>query len=340
VTHPFDKEELMALQRGFAAIREAKKESDANRAAFDAMRTRDFLLMEDGDEAEVWFIGTADTEPFMKKMHTVRGAGKMKFLEDVCAVGEEGHDGCVECWAEASGDKRIGKARKKGVFSLVDTRFVHKQKNDEKTAGGKFEKFDWEECTCPDEDPDPKQCKACKRKMPRERRGLAKGKWGIQTLVAIDGLNQQLGRKCVSCGKGRIKITGYMNAKGKVLPDIEDVDNPENWAPQYECTKCDDPKPGNIFSCPITIRRNGKGESTTYTFTPGTFECPPDWVLEIEPLELEKIMVPRSSEAQAKLLAIQNPFGGSRPARRRDEASDYNAGGTDDEEDPFETEDE
>lgn len=327
----------MALRRGFAAVREAKKESDANRAAYEGMRTRDLILREDGEEAELWFIGTQESEPCMVKTHTLRGVGKVKFRTDICATGFHGHAGCVYCYMEQRGDKRIGKSRKNGVFTVVDTRFVHKQKNEAKTAetGGKYERFDFFECGCSDEDPDPSECKYCKRKIPRERRGLCRARYGIQNLVALDGLNEGLARKCLNCG-GKIKITSYKNEAGKVLADLEDAEDPEEWTAQYACRKCDDPKPGNIFSCPITVRRNGTGESTSYTFMPGAPDMPPDWVLEFEPLDLPKILVPRSAEKQAELLGVTNPFepvgGESRVVKgTRKGASDYNESS----EDPF-----
>lgn len=332
---------MMSLQRGFAAVKKAKKEADTNREQMEAMRTRDLVLLNDGDEAELWFIGTADVEPGLVFIHNLKGVGGQRFRTDICAADFEGHDGCVECWAANSGDKRVSKRRKAGVFSVVDTRWVHKRKNDEKTAaaGGRFEKFDWFTCT---EDSD-EGCKYCKKKIPRERRGLVKGRFGVQVLSTIDGINDTLSRKCLNCS-GKIKRVGYTKeitlesgkTKTKRVDDIEDVDNPEEWTAEYECSKCDEPSPGNIFSCPISYRRNGKGESTTYSVTPVLpFESPPDWVMELEPLDLEKVLVPRSAERQAELLAISNPF--SKAGKKSNgKATDFN----DSDNDPFDDDDE
>ena len=295
------------LKKGFGAVKRMKKASDENNKAMATSRSRDLVLRKDGEEAELWFNGASD-EPYVYKVHGIKLNANL-FMTELCAGGFEDHDGCVYCWRQKrKGDKRISPAKDAAFFSVVDTRWVHKRVNKEKTAssGGKFERFDWFDCDATDNETKEDDCKYCKKGVPRERRGVCKLRLGVQTAGVLDGINDSLMRKCTACGTGKCRLTGYKNGN-KTVPDIDDVENPEDWEAQFECNKCDEPAPGNIHLLPITMRRTGTGMQTQYNFVPGQFSDPPKWVQKKDPLDLSE-MRPRSAEKMAELLKCDNPF--------------------------------
>lgn len=307
----------MALRRGFAEVKKAKERSDQNRAAAQTSRQRELFLKNDGQEVEIWFLGTEDTEPVQMSVHVIRltnpKTGKPMIRTEFCAKEHGGpdHDGCVFCWAVGNGDARVSTAKENSGFSVANGAFVHKQKDEEatKAAGGRFERFKWQDCTSEDDEPNPSECKWCKRAWSRERRGLQRLRLSTQAAASCDGANTSLHKKCMNC-TGKIRVTGYKSAKGKIIPpdELDSVADPAKWAPIYKCRGCDDPKPANLFACPITFRRNGSGMTTTYSFIPGEIGMPPDWVLELEPIDWEKSLIARNAAGQAKILGINNPF--------------------------------
>ena len=305
--------------RGFGAVKEVKKEMDERRASFGGSRVQDFII-KDGEEVEIWFNGTAD-EPLLFKEHTGRTVinGKERFVREVCAADVEKHDGCVFCFLHQNGDKRVGKASHKAAFNVIDTRWVHKVKE---VRDGKDRTLTY---PCSDDS----KCEYCRKKVDRERAGQRRWAVSLTTAQALAGVNEALERRC-ACG-GKLKKTGFVGPKGKVLPDIDDVDNPEEWTPKYECNKCKKPTPLNIFSVPVTVRRIGSDMKTTYNFMPGALQDMEDWMAELEPYELENTVKPFPAATQAERLGVANPFA-SQGRARATESYGSNSG----DEDPWE----
>jgi len=329
------------MRSGFAAVTKAKKDFEEQKESWDSQRTRDLRLVGDGAKAVLWFIGSEPEEPRETLVHTV-SPGRNKFFYEPCAKGHKDHDGCVYCHAVKANDRRTKRPSKNFYFSIADTRWVHKTKNDERSEKAGRDVFDWADCPRTDDEPNT-PCKLCKRKVPRERRGKCKLRLGLTVAIGLNNLNESLKKRCTSCNTGKISIVGYRKGK-KVIPDLEDLDEEEQagWEAEYECSKCDKPSPGSIFAAPITMMRNGTGQATTYVFTrEDEFQDPPEWVQELEPLDWDKVLKPRSAENQAKLLDIDNPFEeGAQPRKRNKSAADeYDEdedafGDDDDEEEP------
>ncbi len=316
---------------GFSAVKKAKKNFDTQQKSFEGMRTRDMRLVKDGDEAEIWFVGCEPDEPAEHLVHTLNLGGKNGFSYELCAHGVEDHDGCVYCAVAKKGDKRTKRPSSNFYFSVADTRWVHKTKNDEKSEKAKRDVFDWQDC------PDDASCKACKRKVHRERGGLKKLRLGLTQAIVVNNLNDSLKKKCTACG-GKITITGYRKGK-KVVPTLDDLEEPEKWRPEFECSKCEEPAPGSIFQCPVLMQRNGTGQTTTYAFSKAEdFQDQPDWVQELEPLDFSKVLSPRSAENMATQLKVDNPFdsaGGKEKPKGKKGADAY-----DDEDDEDDDDDE
>src|ERR1700690_2636090 len=278
--------------KGFAAVRKAKVKADLDRASYAGMRVRDFMLR-DGEEAVGYFNGTNE-EPILGDYHTVM-LGPNKWRRWLGARGFEGHDGCVCCWAWKNKDKRVGKPTTNAVWNFVDARWIHKRLDKEATAETGFERFKFFPCTGDLDDEEPSEdCKYCQKGVKRVRQGQCKARFSMTWANGLTGLNEKLARRCLAC-RGKIKIVGYENEEGKEVPDLDDVDDPAEWKPQYECSKCDNPDPGSIFRYPISIQRNGAQKATSYNFsTPQDAEADniPDWVSELEPINLEETLRP------------------------------------------------
>lgn len=306
----------MGLRRGFSAVKRAKQKAEEGKATMAGFRVRD-LILKDGEEAVGWFVGS-DDEPLEVPFHSVN-LGKAGFRMMQCAHGFDDHDGCVGCYQhKKKKDKRVSKPSPQFVFNFADARFIHKRKNKEKTKEAGFDRFDFFPCESEDLKPNADECEHCKKQLSaerklgdkspwvRERQGLEKAKFSSTWASAIMGLNEKLQKKC-ECG-GKTKIISYKNGDDEEVDDLEDVDDPADWRPVFECSKCDDPRPGSIRDRPIAIMRNGVGKQTSYTFTAKEKVPMPKWVKRIEPLDLEAVMVPMSADKQADLLGVENPF--------------------------------
>ena len=302
---------MSGLKRGFGALKEKKKEIDEQRKQQQASRVGDVYLVGDGASALLWFNGSTD-EPVMADFHGVSVAGnnsKDRYMSLRCARGLDDHAGCVLCWATSHGDKRVAKPHTVTVFNVFDMRWVHKRKNDEKTkeSGGQFDRFDWFDCSGdPDEDEPDSSCKYCQKKIPREHRGQRKLVLKITAAGALNALNEELKKKCVGCGK-KLKFQGFKKGK-KIIFDLEDVSDPDEWVATYTCKNCEEAQPGSIFLCSVTFQRNGVGQQTSYAFKEGAFEDLPECVSEATPIVLEDAIAPMSADKMAETLGVENPF--------------------------------
>lgn len=309
----------------FSDVKKAQKQAESRKKNAEAFRVQEVFLRGDGDEVELYFNGTSD-EPKMKRYHTLTDVGGRKFQAELCGAEDPDHDGCVFCWRSGKGDKRISTAREFAVFNTADSRFVHKTKNEKRSKEAKFDRFDYEDCTG-------EGCKACKRGLHKERRGRSRLRLGTTHSGALYSTNEVLGRKCMACG-GKITTLGFRKGKKRV-DSLEDVNDPEGWEREYKCSKCSGPTPADIWHAPITMRRSGVQKATSYQFFPGdVYAEPPKWVQKIEPLDLDALM-PRTSQQQADLLEIPNPFS-SKKKGSKDEDESYD----EDEEDEESTEEE
>ncbi len=254
-------------------------------------------------------------EPAAAAEHWLRGGTML--CADVCPHPTVA--GCVPCYERRNGDKQIKQARDIRCFSILDTRKFHK------IAGSKDDKNTYETCTADDG-----VCKLCKKASekgpvyPARMTGLRKWTAGAKWATAIVGLNDQLARKCLSCGKGRIKVTGYACGNpdcGELLEDIDSCDTPVRCVAcrgklfpieELSCTKCSNPVRGSIMHAPVTVSRTGETkDDTSYSFMAGDFETPPDEVLAIEPVDWEQELRPPSTGEQAAKLGLRrDPFGG------------------------------
>ena len=292
-----------ALKRGFKSLKAAKQEADRERKSGFI---RDLYLKGDGASTVIWFNGSSKEEPVQAKFHSVKLANG-KFRTELC--GEHADEKCVFCWAHSQGNKRVGAARNSYLSNVVDCKWLHKVKNNEKSAETGQDRFDYIECTGDPEDDDPSTaCKQCKKGVPRIRAGQKRLRLSMASASSLDVVNEELHTKCVSCG-GKLILTGYKKGKKVIPPDAyEEVDNPEDWEPVYKCKKCSNPVPGSIFLCPVKYKRSGSGMDTQYTFLPGSFEDPPEWVSEIELINWEETLVPMTAAKMCELLDIDNPF--------------------------------
>ena len=289
---------------GFAAVRAAKDSFEKQQAQWEGMRARDMRLVKSGDTAVLWFVGCEPDEPRKALVHTVSLGGNKGFSYELCAG-----KNCVYCYAAKKNDKRVKKPSNNFYFTVADSRWVHKEKDEEKSREKGRDVFSWNDCPRSDDEPNA-PCKLCKRKVPRERGGRKKLRLGLTQAISLDNENTRLRRKCLSCGKGKVSITGYKRGK-KIIESLDDVDEDEHdqYEAVLECSKCDDPQQGSIYACPIRMTRSGTGQTTTYSFTQDDdFQDPPDWVQEIEPFDWDKTNVPRSPENMADQLQIDNPF--------------------------------
>jgi hypothetical protein len=134
--------------------------------------------------------------------------------------------------------------------------------------------------SCSNDDDGDGDCEYCGKKFPRERRGQAR--WELATMwsQSLGETNRSLHDRC-ECG-GAIK--------------------------RGACKKCDELKPLSIFKVPFTVSRSGVQKKTSYQFIPGKHEKCPDWMADLEPPDLDKLYQPLSTERQAAILKVRNPF--------------------------------
>lgn len=291
-------------KRGFGAAKEVKAAMDATRGAGGYALN---LIIKDGDIIDLVFNGSVD-EPLIGYEHSFKEG--QKFGTQWCASGHEGHAGCVCCYYNARGDKRFGGKSAKGVFNVVDMRWIHKIKNEVKSrsAGEGKERFDYFPCT------DDISCKLCKQKIARERSGQKVWKLSMQWVQALGGLNDSLGKRCM-CG-GKISLVGYKNYKGKIVGEIPDGADEAAFEKLVECSKCgEEANPRSIFNTIITVTRTGGGTDTSYNFQPQKDDEIPAWITDgegtmkaPEPYDLDKVVLPTDQMKVAGNMGVEYPF--------------------------------
>jgi hypothetical protein len=299
-------------QRGFGAAKQIKEEMDSRRGGGGYALN---LIIKDGDSIDLVFNGGGD-EPLIVYEHSFKEGAS--FASHFCAAGVDGHEGCVACYYNARGDKRFGNKSAKGVFNVVDLRWVHKVKNEAKSrqAGEGKERFDYFPCT------DDVTCKLCKKRVEREHAGQKVWKLSMQWVQSLGGLNASLGRRCM-CG-GKITVVGFKNHKGKIVGEIPEGADEDSFERLVECAKCgEEANPRSIFNTIVTATRTGGGTDTSYNFTPQKDDEIPAWVNEDEgdkkapePHDLDKVTQPGDQVKLAAKIGVEYPFGGQAPATK------------------------
>ena len=232
----------------------------------------------------------------------------------------EGVAGCVCCHARGNDrkSKQFSYPRDVFGFSVWDYRTYHK------IAHGDDAKAEYVKCTA-----DEGRCKNCNKASekgpvyPAKMNGLRKWVVGRKWATSIVSMNDSLQKKCKSCGKGKIKVAGYMcgnPACGDVMPDIDALDsmvrcgacNSKTYpVEEITCTNCDNPVRGSLSDVDVLVTRAGSSkDDTTYNFQPQGFDtflyaeqarCV-DWATEVKP--------PSTAEQAATLGLSRDPFGG------------------------------
>jgi hypothetical protein len=276
----------------------------------DRMQYAPNFFLYDGEEAKLYFNGTA-SEPYLNHDHTISLGGN-KFLTLTCAQGHEGHLGCVPCFAYQRNDKRVGKPTPKATFNVADSRWFHKETTTVKFRGQDSEKTSWTACTYDEEVGGKNTCDGCKKKLERSRGGQKKYSMSMMWAQALSGANDIAAKRCRSCKKGKIKVLGYKDAKGREVDVDDPTDLPEGVTEILACSGCKSPERGSIFDVPILVKRTGGGKSTAYSFNPimDEFGEQPDWLDDLEPWDLPAVCKPMSAKTQAEKLGIDNPFAG------------------------------
>jgi hypothetical protein len=262
--------------KGFKAVAGLKVEQDARRARFGEAFVP-FFMMRDGEMIEgLWFVGTED-EPLVVDCHTkqAKSASGKAYWKTIIHKSE---GDCIPCYLQLQGDKTVSKMKQIAVFSVADPRWRHKAKDEAKSKETGREKYVFSDCS--NDDDGDGDCPGCRNKIPRDRAGIKKWEMSLSWANSLGNINSALRNKC-ECG-------------GKIKKD--------------SCSRCDNPRPLNIFKVPFNVERSGSSTSTTYQFHPQPYEDQPSWVQEVEPLDLDKIYEEPSADAQCNLMGIDNPL--------------------------------
>lgn len=321
--------------KGMAAVKKLKKEMDANREAFSAGFTPNFSLA-DGETALVRFNGSAVDEPYIVSEHSVML--NKQFRTEVCAkdlARKKKHVGCVPCYLRKHGDRRVGNASSKACYNLVDSRWIHKVVDTERSTGDR-ERYKYFPCA----DTNGRPCPHCKKKVARERVGQEKWTMSLTWAQAISAVDDKLKKRCIApmksgrpCG-GKTKIVGFVDTTTGEMHDSVVEDREEDFEASYECEKCGDLcQPRTIFDVWLEVTRSGKQKNTSYQFSiPQESEIEDleelqKLLAECKPVDLESANRPRTAEKQAERLGVDNPFdedgGGSSGRRGGNETTSY-----------------
>jgi hypothetical protein len=309
-------------------MRAIKKTVEKHKRESNAGRYVRRLKLKDGEFARGRFLGDDVTGMHESVEHSIRD-GKM-FDSVVCA----GEGKCVLCHANSIGDKRVGRATPKFSFSFFDFRWVKKTRNEKESRKAGRDKFDYE--VVDDDDVTP----AGIRKGIYKRQGVVACEFPSTHATGLEGVNAQAGRKCKSCGKGKISVDGYEDKNGKPCSkkaaameeeELNDALDAGVIKEVISCSKCDDPERVSIFNSVVQVGRTGVEIKTSYQFSVDATEDFPEDVEwdKVEPIDFAAIKVPRSQEALAAKLGIKNPF--KKKAKSKDDDEDE-----EDEEDDFE----
>lgn len=295
------------------------------------------LFMEDGDSADIRFIGIQNHEPYIYKRHFDAKTGRYFICaEDEAKAGD--HEGCVCCAiARALRGKtaRLKSPQRLYAVSVFDPRKYHYVES--KPKGEQYQ-------PCSDDD----SCRWCRRNVERKINGVRHWSLAENLVLQLRTFERDtLGKRCRRCGTGRIKVTGFQCPTCETELEVDGDPNEE-----MRCLSCEKEqkkkpvlvKPKEIVACKncgpkgrrltlgdawITISRSGQKQNTTWNFTVGDIEpFDPDPFLKefpdlkkIKPINFESSdeFKPLPAGEMAAALGVKNPFGKSIASEDDDE---------------------
>lgn len=292
-----------------------------------------YLKIEDGETAELLFLGDGINEPKLMLEHGFRDGSKFSSIRHRT-------EHCVACAVIASGDRRVSRASTKACFTLFDMRWAKKTKDAERTARDGKDRFKFEPITEDD------VSDAGIKKGVHVRRGRCGWKMPGQWAQAVDAVNARAGRRCKSCGKGKITILGYLTKSGKKInrkayeeDELVEMLDAGKIVEQLECNRCEKPIRTSIFNSVVAVTRSGSGTNTSYQFSVLPDDVDYEEVFgeggRPDLYDWDAVDPELSANAQAALLGVKNPFGKS--SRKDADLDDEDEDGADDydDEDPF-----
>ena len=308
------------------SAKEAKKQQNAGRR----------LFLENGDAAEIRFIGLGKNEPFIYKRHyDAKSKRYIVCAEDHVKAGE--HEGCVVCALARTlrgKEARVKPPQRLYAVSVFDPRKYHYVES--KPKGEQYQ-------PCTDDD----SCRYCRKGNERKINGVRHWSMAEGLVLQLRQFERDvLGKTCARDG-GRIKVTGYE------CPTCEAELEPDDPAEEMRCVSCEKEQgkkpvqvlPKEVVACKtcgpkgkrltladawVSVVKTGERKNTTYNFNVGEVEpFDPDVFLKEFP-DLKKIkpinfsenadFEPPSAGEMAAILGVDNPFGRSK--KRRDEDDD------------------
>lgn len=241
-----------------------------------------------------------------------------------------GEDGCVLCEANIEGDKRVGKATEKACFNIYDMRWQKKTIDKRRSERDGKERYKYE--TVSEDD----VTEAGTRKGIFVRAGHVCLEYPPMHVAALDATNRQAGRKCKNCGKGKITVSGYKNAEGKIRTkavekmtedEVEDRISRGQLFEVLTCSKCEKPKRVSIFNSVVQIGRSGTGTSTSYQFQVLPDEDIPEDVLQalkdVKLYDWESIKKPKPANVLSTMLGRKQRKVRDEEEEDEDETEDY-----------------
>lgn len=297
------------------------------------------LVVKDGEAVDLRLIGAATgKEPFIYKRHyDAKTERYFPCGEDAAKAGD--HQGCVCCMVarmvrgEGKG-ARLKAPQRVYVVTVFDSRKFHFVES--KPKGEQYPP-----CT------EDEACRYCRKGLDRKISGVRYWEMAENLITQLRQFEiNTLGKRCVKCEAGRIKITGYQ------CPVCEAELEPDDPNEEMRCLSCEkemgekpvERKPKEIVSCSrcaskgrrvsladawITVSVSGQRAAKTWNFAVGNVE-PFDAAVylkefpdtkKIAPLPLAEMTEFQALPAaeQAAALNVPNPFAKS---TRRDEDED------------------
>lgn len=318
-------------------MRQVKKAADEHKQEHGSGGFIRYAVLKDGESGEFVFLGTPSTEPNLIAEHSFRNGKRFDNL-----VHRKSQ--CVACRAVTNGDRRVGRPALRGYFSVYDTRWSRKRLDEENSEPNKprykYEPLEESQVT-----------EKGKKKGIHVRRGKSAFAFSNQWVQALVGINAQAGKRCSTCGKGKISVVGYTDAEGKPASkkaarmdeeQLETAIDSGKLVEKLKCSNCPKPIRRSIFNRMVTVSRTGEGTNTSYQFQIGD-EVDDDLLAEIEeakvePYDFDDLRRPLSASAQAEKLGVRNPYKG-KDEDEDDDAEDEAESYDDDDSDLFDDDD-
>lgn len=323
----------MALQRGFAKVKEIKEQG--GKGGGGGLR----FMIGDGESAVVRFFGDFENQqdPLVGVTHYVRRLPTGKQYHNCTDnLPEDSNTNCVFCHMISQGDKGI-KKQNRAFLWLKDYRKVHKLENEVRIlkpgvtfVPGRVNKADdytstkYPPCSAPK-----RVCSYCKQGNQAAVNGYRH--WELAIMYADMLVSQQASiRDFCRCGakdeegNGTIQVTRYLCSNPDCMEEVSFDPNQgrpvvqcgscKQTLPPLEeisCSACDSPARCDLQDFLFKVTRTGSGTDTTYNFEPVQFKLPTqeelDEAMKDKP-DFEAMLQPEPPELQASALGIPSPF--------------------------------